>query len=50
MCGMAPCVVAMEALRWLGSLNRCESVGQATSADAGGPAERVVGYAGLLFG
>jgi AmmeMemoRadiSam system protein B/AmmeMemoRadiSam system protein A len=50
MCGMAPCVVAMEALRWLGGLNRCESVGHATSADAGGPVDRVVGYAGLLFG
>jgi AmmeMemoRadiSam system protein B/AmmeMemoRadiSam system protein A len=50
MCGMAPCVVAMEALRWLGSLNRCQSVGYATSAEAGGPKERVVGYAGLLFG
>ena len=50
MCGMAPCVVAMEALRWLGCLNRCESVGCATSADAGGPTDRVVGYAGLLFG
>jgi AmmeMemoRadiSam system protein B/AmmeMemoRadiSam system protein A len=49
MCGMAPCVVAMEALRWLGSLNRCEAVGRATSADAGGPVDRVVGYAGLLF-
>ncbi len=50
MCGMAPCVVAMEALRWLGCLNRCESVGYATSADAGEPTDRVVGYAGLLFG
>jgi MEMO1 family protein len=50
MCGMAPCVVAMEALRWLGCLNRCEEVGRATSADAGGPDDRVVGYAGLLFG
>jgi AmmeMemoRadiSam system protein B/AmmeMemoRadiSam system protein A len=50
MCGMAPCVVAMEALRWLGCLNRCELVGRATSADAGGPTDRVVGYAGLLFG
>ena len=49
MCGMAPCVAAMESLRWLGSLNRCELVGYATSADAGGPADRVVGYAGLLF-
>ena len=50
MCGMAPCVVAMETLRWLGCLNRCESVGYATSAEAGGPSERVVGYASLLFG
>ncbi len=50
MCGMAGCVVAMEALRWLGNLNCCESVGHATSADAGGPVDRVVGYAGLLFG
>ncbi len=50
MCGAAPCVAAMEALRWLHSLNRCEMVGYATSADAGGPADRVVGYAGLLFG
>ncbi|MCD4726594.1 MAG: AmmeMemoRadiSam system protein B [Pirellulales bacterium] len=50
MCGMAPCVVAMEALRWLNCLNRCESVGYATSAEAGGPTDRVVGYAGLLFG
>ncbi len=49
MCGAAPCVVAMETLRWLGSLNCCESVGYATSADAGGPTDRVVGYAGLLF-
>ncbi len=50
MCGMAPCVVAMETLRWLDCLNRCESVGYATSADAGEPTDRVVGYAGLLFG
>ncbi len=51
MCGMAPCVIAMEALRWLGCLNRCESVGHTTSADAGGISDRgVVGYAGLLFG
>lgn len=50
MCGMAPCVVAMETLRWLGCLNRCEPVGRATSADAGGPVDRVVGYAGMLFG
>ncbi len=50
MCGMAPCVVVMETLRWLGCLNRCESVGYATSAEASGDTRRVVGYAGLLFG
>jgi AmmeMemoRadiSam system protein B len=50
MCGMAPCVAAMEALRWLGCLKRCEAVGYATSADAGGGTYRVVGYAGVLFG
>ncbi|MEN6459522.1 MAG: AmmeMemoRadiSam system protein B [Thermoguttaceae bacterium] len=49
MCGLAPCVVAMETLRWLGCLHRCETVGYATSSDAGGPTDRVVGYAGLLF-
>jgi AmmeMemoRadiSam system protein B len=49
MCGMAACVVAMETMRWLGCLHRCEEVGYATSAEAGGPADRVVGYAGLLF-
>ena len=38
---VAACVVVMEALRWLGCLNRCESVGRATSAEAGGPTDRV---------
>ena len=42
--------MAMEALRWMNSLGRCEMVGYATSADAGGRTDRVVGYAGLLFG
>lgn len=50
MCGMAPCVVAMETLRWLGCLKRCETVGYTTSAEASGDTARVVGYAGLLFG
>lgn len=49
MCGMAPCVAAMEALRWLGGLNRCEVVGHTTSAEASGDTTRVVGYAGVLF-
>jgi AmmeMemoRadiSam system protein B/AmmeMemoRadiSam system protein A len=50
MCGMAPCVAAMEALRWLNCLKRCESVGYTTSAESSGDTSRVVGYAGLLFG
>ena len=37
-------------LRQLQCLSRCESVGYATSAEAGGETDRVVGYAGLLFG
>ena len=49
MCGMAACVAVMEALERLDNLRRCEMVGYATSADANGPTERVVGYAGLLF-
>jgi len=49
-CGAAPCIAAMEALRWLDGLHRCEEVGYATSAEAGGDTDRVVGYAGLLFG
>ncbi len=49
MCGMAPAVLVMQTLKRLGSLNRCESVGYATSADASGDRERVVGYAGMLF-
>jgi AmmeMemoRadiSam system protein B len=40
----------MEALKWLGCLKRCEAVGYATSAEASGSTDRVVGYAGLLFG
>lgn len=50
MCGVTSAVVVMESLRALGSLNKMEEVGYATSADAGGGAESVVGYAGVLFG
>jgi AmmeMemoRadiSam system protein B/AmmeMemoRadiSam system protein A len=49
MCGLGPCVIVMEALRQLGRLNRCEMVGYATSAEASGDTQRVVGYAGLLL-
>ena len=50
MCGLYPCVIVMETLRQLGALKRSELVGYATSADADGPKDRVVGYAGMLFG
>jgi AmmeMemoRadiSam system protein B/AmmeMemoRadiSam system protein A len=50
MCGMGPCVIVMETLRQLQCLHRCEAVGYATSAEASGSTDRVVGYAGLLFG
>jgi AmmeMemoRadiSam system radical SAM enzyme/AmmeMemoRadiSam system protein B/AmmeMemoRadiSam system protein A len=49
MCGVLPAVVAMETLRRLGSLNRCEKVGYTTSAEASGDTQHVVGYAGILF-
>ncbi len=50
MCGVTSAVVVMEALRALGLLNKVEEVGYATSADAGGGTESVVGYAGVLLG
>jgi AmmeMemoRadiSam system protein B len=49
MCGVLPAVLVMETLRRLDSLNRFDSVGYATSADASGDTSRVVGYAGMLF-
>ena len=49
MCGVLPAVLVMETLRRLGSLNRCEVVGYATSAEASGDRSRVVGYAAALF-
>ena len=49
MCGVLPAVLVMETLRQLGMLNRCEVVGYATSADASGDRNRVVGYAAALF-
>ena len=50
MCGLYPCVIVMEVLRQLGSLNRSELVGYATSAETSRDRNRVVGYAGMLFG
>lgn len=49
MCGHIPATVAMVAARELGGRS-AELLGYATSADAGGGAERVVGYAAVAFG
>lgn len=49
MCGLRPATIAMETLKQLGGLTRCERVAYATSADVTGDRTRVVGYAGLLF-
>ncbi len=50
MCGILPAVIVMETLRRLDLLSRIELVDYATSADASGDTQRVVGYAGLLLG
>ena len=50
MCGVLPAVIALETLQHLGELSRHEELTYATSADAGGSLERVVGYAGVLWG
>ena len=50
MCGVLPAVIVLETLRLLGSFQRAERVGYATTADVTGDTSRVVGYAGMLFG
>jgi AmmeMemoRadiSam system protein B len=50
MCGVRPAVIVLEALRQLQQLSRCERVAYATSAEVSGDKNRVVGYAGMLFG
>jgi AmmeMemoRadiSam system protein B/AmmeMemoRadiSam system protein A len=50
MCGMIPAVIVLETLRRLGKLQRADRVAYATSADMTGQPERVVGYAGMVFG
>ena len=47
MCGFGPVVAMLVAARDLGA-HRAELVKYATSADAGGPADAVVGYAGIV--
>ncbi|NUQ61550.1 MAG: AmmeMemoRadiSam system radical SAM enzyme [Pirellulales bacterium] len=49
MCGVLPAVLVLQTLRRLDALHRYEPVGYATSADASGDRDRVVGYAGMLF-
>jgi hypothetical protein len=49
MCGVRPTVIAMETLRQLKLLKKCERVDYATSAQVSGDKSRVVGYAGILF-
>jgi AmmeMemoRadiSam system protein B/AmmeMemoRadiSam system protein A len=50
MCGVLPAVIVLETLRRLGTLQRAERVGYATSGEVTGDRSRVVGYAGMLFG
>lgn len=49
MCGLLPAILIMQTLRELGQSYCCEEVSYATSADAGGDTNRVVGYAGMLL-
>ncbi len=50
MCGVLPAFFVLSALRKIGKLGKAEKVGYATSGDSSGDRERVVGYAGYLFG
>ena len=49
MCGVLPAYFVLSTLRELGELTRATKVGYATSGEASGDYERVVGYAGYLF-
>ncbi|HEX7473932.1 MAG TPA: AmmeMemoRadiSam system protein B [Candidatus Limnocylindrales bacterium] len=48
MCGIEPAVVGLAALRTMGA-GRGVRLADATSADAGGPADRTVGYLAVAF-
>ncbi|MBR4834338.1 MAG: AmmeMemoRadiSam system protein B [Thermoguttaceae bacterium] len=50
MCGVLPAFFVLSALRKIGKLGKAVKVGYATSGDSSGDRERVVGYAGYLFG
>lgn len=48
MCGIEPAVLGLAALRAMGA-TRATRLASATSADAGGPADRTVGYLSVRF-
>lgn len=50
MCGVLPAFFVLTALAKIGKLGKAVKVGYATSGDSSGDRERVVGYAGYLFG
>ncbi|MBQ9126165.1 MAG: AmmeMemoRadiSam system protein B [Thermoguttaceae bacterium] len=50
MCGVLPAFFVLTALGKIGKLGKVKKVGYATSGDSSGDRERVVGYAGYLFG
>lgn len=50
MCGIIPAVIVMETLQATKIAPIVKRIAYATSAEAGGDANRVVGYAGLLIG
>lgn len=49
MCGMLPATIVLETLRRLDQLSLCSELAYATSAEAGGSSDRVVGYGGMLL-
>lgn len=50
MCGVLPAFFVLTALGKIGKLGKAVKIGYATSGDSSGDRERVVGYAGYLFG
>jgi len=50
MCGALPAAIVLSTLGCLNVLHRAERVDYATSAEVSGDLQRVVGYAGMLFG
>jgi AmmeMemoRadiSam system protein B len=50
MCGALPAAIVLSTLRSLNVLHRAQRVDYATSAEVSGDLQRVVGYAGMLFG